>query len=585
MDAPGAGPVSLSAQQRARRQQRIEELCAASLRALSGDASLHYRGRRLYRGVAPLAIHAPHLRVDSDEDEFIDCRALADAMALRLRHSDADMHRAACPPDGVARLVFEWLEQLRVESLVPADLPGMAANLRTRFENWSRSFYREGLTRGRLGMLMYTVAQMCWSRLMAYPVLHETEDYIEGTRFSLTGKLGTALAGIRRTRADQHAFIPHALSIARVVDETYREALAASSEATADDAGDDEEAAQSRFALLLDFESDDDDGIAAAMSGHSKLFEAQAQAYRVYTTAFDQELAARDQVRDALLHEYRTRLDRRIAEQGVNLARLARLLRAELAQPRRDGWLFGQEEGRIDGRRLAQLVSAPAERRLFLQDQTVPVADCLVTFLIDCSGSMKTHAEPVAALVDIFVRALDMIGARSEVLGFTTGAWNGGRAYQDWLRRGRPAAPGRLNEVCHLVFKRAEHHWRRSRLDLAALLKPDLYREGIDGEAVDWACERMLAREADRRILVVISDGCPADSATGLANDAFYLDNHLKSVVARREAERAVDIFGLGVGLDLSPFYRRCLATDMSEALDNELLFEIVQRIGGRGRR
>jgi cobaltochelatase CobT len=136
-----------------------------------------------------------------------------------------------------------------------------------------------------------------------------------------------------------------------------------------------------------------------------------------------------------------------------------------------------------------------------------------------------------------------------------------------------------------MVFKEADRSWRRARTDIAALLKADLFREGIDGEAVDWACNRLLARGEARRILIVISDGCPADGATGLANDAFYLDNHLKDVVARREREGGVEILGLGVGLDLSPFYRRCLATDMSEALDNGLFDEIVQLIGGRRRR
>lgn len=136
-----------------------------------------------------------------------------------------------------------------------------------------------------------------------------------------------------------------------------------------------------------------------------------------------------------------------------------------------------------------------------------------------------------------------------------------------------------------MVFKEGDRNWRRSRVDMTALLKADLFREGIDGEAVDWACNRLVARSEGRRILIVISDGCPADSATGLANDAFYLDNHLKEVVARREQQRAVEILGLGVGLDLSPFYRRCLATDMTQALDNTLFFEIVQLIGGRHRR
>ncbi|MEZ5626369.1 MAG: cobalt chelatase [Rhodocyclaceae bacterium] len=576
-----------TAQQRAKRQQKVEELCAATLRALTGDAQLHYRGRRLHRGARPLPMHAPHQRVDTDLDGFDACRAAADGMALRLLHSDPELHRRLCPAGGVERLVFEWLEQLRVETMVPADMPGMADNLVHRFEDWSRNFYREGLTEGRLGILLYTMAQMAWSRLMARQVLEETEDYIEGTRASLVGVLGTPLAGMRRHRDDQAEFARHALEVARVVDETMRSDRAEAGDDDSTPEPDEEDEAKSRFALLLDFDQDEGDGntIAAATTGDSKVFEDAKQTYHVYTTRFDTEVAAGTLVRRALLRDYRERVDKRISEQGINLPRLARMLGAILAQPQRDGWLFGQEEGRIDGARLSQLISSPAERRLFRQDQYLPTADCVVAFLVDCSGSMKTHAEPVAMMVDLLIRALEMVGVSTEMLGFTTGGWNGGRAVKEWMAHGKPAHPGRLNEVTHMVFKAADRHWRRARIDMMALLKPDLFREGIDGEAVDWACNRLLARSEERRILIVISDGCPADSATGRANDDFYLDNHLKDVVARREAQGAVEILGLGVGLDLSPFYRRSLATDMSQALDNALFQDIVQLIGGRHRR
>lgn len=579
--------MTATQQQRARRQQKVEELCAATLRALTGEADLHYRGRRLHRGARPLPIYAPHLRTDPDEDDFADCRATADGMALRLLHSDAALHRSLCPADPIERLVFELLEQLRVETMVPAEMHGMAANLLNRFQNWSRDFYRSGLTEGQLGMLLYTVAQMCWSRLTARQVLEETEDFIEGTRASLVGQLGTPLAGIRRHRDNQREFARYALDIARVVGDIVRAAKADHDANNPDaDKDDDDKEITKGFALLLDFDQEDGgDNIAAAATGDSKAFEDAEQAYHVFTTRFDQEVQAGEMVRKALLREYRERLDKGIAKQGVNVARLARMLGAVLAEPQRDAWLFGEEEGTIDGRRLAQLITSPAERRLFRQDQYKPKADCLVTFLVDCSGSMKTHIEPVAMMIDILIRALEMVGVNSELLGFTTNTWNGGRAYQEWMRGGRPRNPGRLNEVCHTVFKIADRNWRRARTDIAALLKPDLFREGIDGEAVDWACNRMLARSEARRILIVISDGCPADSATGLTNDPFYLDNHLKEVVARREAQGAVEILGLGVGLDLSPFYRRCLATDMTQELDNTLFFEIVQLIGGRRRR
>ncbi len=580
--------MNSTAQQQARRQQRVEELCAASIRAISGQPDLHFRGKRLYQGERSLPMNAPHHRIDTALAPFTDCRAAADGMALRLLFSDADLHRAHCPLKPIARLVFELLEQLRVEALVPASLSGMAANLEQRFERWSHEFYTSGSAEGSSGILLYTVAQMCWARLNARQVLEESEDFIESTRFSLASSMGTALAGLRRNRYDQAAYIPHARAIAELIDniiEAQRAGQSANDNSSKDDDEDDE--LQKGFALLLDFdqEGDDETNFASARSGTSKAFGENQQGYSVFSTAYDREVAAATLVRAAQLDEYRQRLDSGIAEQGINVQRVARQLSSVLATMQRDGWLYGEEEGRIDGRRLAQLVSSPTERRLFYQERQRPVADCVVSILIDCSGSMRHQIEPVAMLADTLIRALDMIGASSELLGFTTNAWNGGKPYKEWMRQGRPSYPGRLNETCHLVFKSADRGWRRSRRDIAALLKGDLFREGIDGEAVDWACNRLLARSESRKVLIVISDGCPADSATNLTNDAFYLDNHLKEVLARRERQGEVDILGLGVGLDLSPFYRHCLATDMSQVLDHHLFDEIIQLIGHRKRR
>ncbi|ART83134.1 cobalt chelatase [Oceanisphaera profunda] len=578
--------MSNLAQQQARRQQRVEELCAASIRALSGHPDLHFRGKVLYQGERSLPMHAPHHRIDTAVASFADCRAAADGMALRLMYSDAKLHQTHCPPKPVARLVFELLEQLRVEALVPAQLTGIAANVEDRFMRWSQDFHRSGHTESSSGILIYTVAQMCWSRLNARQVLEETEDFIESTRFSLASSMGTSLSGLRRTRHQQVDFIPHALAIAELVDGII-EAQRAEQGADDDNSSDEDQDAQSSFALLLDFDQDgdDSDGFATARSGASRAYGENQQGYQVYTSAYDREVKATSLIRAAQLEEYRERLDKGISEQGINIQRLARQLAAILATPQRDGWLYGEEEGRIDGRRLAQLVSSPTERRLFYQERQRPVADCVVSILIDCSGSMRHQIEPIAMLADCLIRALDMIGASSELLGFTTNTWNGGKPYKEWMRQGRPPYPGRLNETCHLVFKEANRGWRRSRRDVAALLKGDLFREGVDGEAVDWACNRLLACSEERKILIVISDGSPADSATNLTNDAYYLDNHLKEVLARRERQNEIYILGLGVGLDLSPFYRHCLATDMSQALDSHLFDEIVQLIGHRKRR
>ena len=554
-----------------RQQQQVEELCAATLRAMTGDGELQYRGHLLHRGERALRTWAPHLRIEAEAESLPALRAHTDGMALRLLHSDAALHREHCPPDPLERLVFELLEQLRVETLAPVTMPGLAANLQRRFAAWSRRFHVSGNAESSLGILFHTVAQVSWSRLNALPVPEDSEDLIEATRAGIAPALGPALADMRRWRHDQGRFAPHALEVARLVGAMVR----AEREDTAG-----EDAAQQNpraLALLLDFDQEETDTMYLAANGEDRTPGESGQAYRAWSTRYDVELAAATLVRKALLREYRERLDACIAEQGLNIPRLARLFGAILAEPRRDDWLFGEEDGRIDGRRLAQLVSSPAESRLFKRERTKAVADAAVGFLIDCSGSMKGLIETVAVLVDSLVRVLDMTGVDTEVLGFTTGAWNGGRAAKEWQAAGRPPQPGRLNEVCHMVFKEADRNWRRSRTDIAALLKADLFREGIDGEAVDWACNRLLARDAGRRILIVISDGCPMDSATGLANDAFYLDRHLREVVARREREGAVEIIGLGVGLDLSPFYRRTVSADFSRGLDNALFFELAR--------
>lgn len=412
-------------------------------------------------------------------------------------------------------------------------------------------------------------------------MLEETEDLIEATRAAIVPVLGVWLAGLRRHRAEQDAFAVHALEMARLVSEMIRAARAQHAQDDAEDLEVDD-APRTAFSLWLDFEADEHEEMGVAATGNSRVLEASGQGYRAYTTRYDQELYPASRIRKELLNEYRDRLDTRIAAQGVNVARLPHALKAALAVSQRDGWSFGEEHGRIDGRRLAQLVSSPAERRLFRRERHTLLADCVVSFLIDCSGSMRAHVEPVAMMVDILTRALDQAGVATEVLGITTCAWNGGRARLDWLARGQPCHPGRLNETSHLVFKDAATSWRRARSDIAALFKEDLFREGVDGEAVDWACGRLLVRAEARRILIVISDGSPMDSATGQANDAYYLDNHLKEVVARHEAARDVEVLGLGVGLDLSPYYRRCMALDLSTPPDMGAFGEIVGWMGGR---
>ncbi|MBL8287983.1 MAG: cobalt chelatase [Rubrivivax sp.] len=576
------------------------------MRALAGQADLHWRGQRVYQGRRALPAFGPHLQPSAERDDFASLRGATDGIALRLARSNAALHRTLAPADPLERAIFDLLEQLRVEALAPAAMPGLARNLAHRFRRWSEAFVGAGGTESRRGIVLFALAQTVRSRLTAQPLPEHMADLIETTRGRLAGHIGHELAALRRHGADQRAFAPHARAVAKKV-----AALLAGDDDEAGAGADprDEDDARSGFARLMGFggEWDDEagsdepdrqrDGLAPGESASRRGPPDAAGGYRVYTRAHDREVQAATLVRAAQLTEYRERLDGRIAAQGLNAQRLARQLQALLATPRADGWEGGLEEGRIDGRRLAALVASPTERRLFRAERIEPLPDAIVTFLIDCSGSMKACIEPVAMIVDVFARALDAAGIASEVLGFTTGAWSGGRAHADWLRAGRPPRPGRLSELRHLVFKSADTPWRRARRGIAALLKTDQFREGVDGEAVQWALARLQRRPERRRILLVVSDGGPMDTATLLANDAHILDQHLRDVVQRQtvwasarsagnaESAALAEIAGIGVGLDLSPYYPRCQALDLDAPPGNRVFQEILELIAGRHRR
>lgn len=565
--------------EQARLQQRVEELGVAAIRALTGVADLHFRGRRLHRGPQRLPYFAPHLHPTPETDDFASFRGAADGLALRLAHSDAALHASLQPQDAVERTVFDLLEQFRCESLADAAHPGVRHNLRHRHEAWSVALHAGGLTDTVRGLLLYALAQAARSHVMREPVVAATEDAIEAMRLRLAPRVGASFAALRRTRGDQRAYASHALAVARIAVQMLREAGADGDEPSR--TGEEREAASRILWQRLVQPETSPVEATSVQIGDSRVLGESADGYRVFTRAYDREVDAATLLRAAVLAEHRARLDRRVAAQGVNLPRLARTLQALLAEPAIDGWDGAMEQGRIDGRRLAQLVASPTERRLFRDDRIEPQADAVLALLVDCSGSMKVHAESVAMLAEVLLRAAEQAGATTELLGFTTGAWHGGRAARDWRRAGSPPHPGRLNEVQHLVFKAAGQPWRHARRAIAALLEPTLFREGVDGEALAWACARLRALPARRRVLLVVSDGCPMDSATEQANDSHYLDQHLREVVQAQLREGGVELLGLGVGLDLSPYYARCCAIDLQAPPGNAILGELLQLIAG----
>jgi cobaltochelatase CobT len=226
------------------------------------------------------------------------------------------------------------------------------------------------------------------------------------------------------------------------------------------------------------------------------------------------------------------------------------------------------EEGMLDAGRLARVIANPTTPLSFKVENDTEFRDTIVTLLIDNSGSMRGRPISIAAIcADVMARTLERCQVKCEILGFTTRAWKGGKSREQWLNEGRPAEPGRLNDLRHIIYKNADAPWRRARPNLGLMMKEGLLKENIDGEALEWAHRRMVNRPEQRRILLVISDGAPVDDSTLSVNSASYLEKHLRDVIAMVEKRRQVELIAIGIGHDVTRYYDRAVTITDAEQL------------------
>jgi len=550
------------------RTRQLERHGAAALRAVSGEPGAEYRASRLRIAHRAQGFASPHLAVSFAESSLSGSRGIADSLALRLRHSDRKLHNEYAPVDAIARIFFDVFEQLRCESLADESLRGIQKNLDAAFVQWCNTVHGGAMADSALGVLLYTVVHMVRARLVSTIEDEIAEGIVEATRANLSSIIGHELYTFKKVRFDQSAFAEHAVSMANKLAAMIDE-----------DGGDDTdvESVKERHSIVLPPDWDGDgvdevgDGVAGALAEADATDEAQLDdvgGYHVFTTEFDKEVSGESLYRESKRTELRVSLDRHVLAQAVSVARLARELQLLFAEPADDGWLFGQEAGLVDARRLAQLVSNPHYKQVFVQRRQQPKSNSAITFLIDNSGSMKRQRYvAVATLIDTFCRALQRAGVSTEVLGFTTGDWNGGKAMDAWRKAGMPDEPGRLGEALHVVYK--DHHtpWRRARHGLSSLLETLHFREGIDGEALLWAYRRLSLRSASQKFLVVISDGAPMDAATHHNNPDGFLEQHLRNVASHIERQTPIHLGAIGVDLDLSDTYQNSVGLDLNGTL------------------
>lgn len=546
------------------RRRSLERHGAAALRAVSGRPGAELRGHRLELDGRPVVLATPYL-IASDDLALDRARGIADALAAVLANSDVALHRQLSPPDPLARMVFDVLEQIRCESLVPAVMAGVRANIDAAFSAWCSDARRSHIAESAVGLLVYTVTHMVRARVVRAIIDEEIDATIETTRGNIGPIIGEPLRDLRRLTSSQ---VDYAM-VARDLAERVAAFAGPVADATEADG-------ERFFALVLPPEWDGDDvedansstpaGASVRSIGEADLDHVGG--YHVYSRLLDKEIAGSSLYPDAVLARARADLDAQIAAQAVSVNRVAQSLRTLFSVPVTDGWTFGQPDGVIDGRRLGQLVARSTSHDVFRRDRVQLSSDTVVSFLVDNSGSMKAQSyEAVAVLLDMMSRALDLAGVANEVLGFTTGGWSGGEIAAAWRSAGEPTDPGRLNQVDHIIYKDAETPWRRARTSLAAMMRTSHFREGVDGEALVWAHGRLLARPEPQKVLVVVSDGVPMDTATATANGAEFLSSHLGAVADLIERTSPVVLAAIAIDLDVASFYRRSIEMDLGGTL------------------
>ncbi|MEI6985997.1 MAG: cobaltochelatase subunit CobT [Rhodospirillaceae bacterium] len=544
-------------------------------------------------------------------------RGGADAVALRLRHHDAALH-AACAPSGVMqRAVYDAMEQVRCEALGIRDMPGVAINLAAGMAERCHRLGMDRISERQQLPLSEAMRALSWDVVHGRPVPIEAKTACELWRPWLVEKLGPGWRGLADKIESQDTY-------ARVVrrllvdlgfeiggepesnsdggdgeDTKGDEADSADGDSAADqggvdeldakagamEAGDDQAETQGVDEEQLDGEGGEAGTIENPNpSGPQRRrtcgreLDADRDSYRIFTTRFDEVIDAVDLCDAEELIRLRAMLDGQLKSLHGIIAKLANRLQRQLMAQQRRSWDFDLDEGLLDAGRLSRVVVNPMAPLSFKQERAADFRDTVVSLLIDNSGSMRGRPITIAALsADILARTLERCGVRVEILGFTTQAWKGGKARETWTKSGKMANPGRLNDLRHIIYKKADAPWRRSRKSLGLMLREGILKENIDGEALLWAHTRLLARPEQRRILMVISDGAPVDDATLSVNPSNYLERHLRRVIEEIENRSPVELLAIGIGHDVTRYYRRAVTIGDVDQLGGAMVEKLAE--------
>ncbi|MDD9997418.1 MAG: cobaltochelatase subunit CobT [Rhodospirillaceae bacterium] len=557
-------------------------MSAATLRALGGNFSMHVvlRGKRLRVSGSTVSLPAPG--DEAPREPYSLFRGRLDALALRSGHSDARLHESNAPAGKMAGKLFSMLEQCRVEAVGSRHMAGVAENIRAlqdwRLRNAGLHRLEESLNENRIE----AVVLIARHRLGAPLPRAASEALDQGYPDWMKPQFIERIEALAAVRHDQEAFAARAARlIAALQFSTDEPQFGREESSRLEQASEDTSTRRIRADDIPRWDPTRGDLVRKKRQVVEKLLsphEAGDPArYRIHTTEFDEVVDAGDLCDPGRLAQLRQQLDANIPGELYAVTRQAHRLQRYLMARQTREWQFDLEEGLLDASRLTRVIVNPLESLAYKQETETRFIDTAVTLLIDNSGSMRGAPITMAAIcAEILGKTLERCGVKSEILGFTTRKWRGGRARNDWLAAGQPEQPGRLNELRHIIYKRAEVPWRRARQNLGLMLGEDLLKENIDGEALLWAHQRLLARPEPRRILMVISDGAPVDDSTMAANDNEYLERHLHAVIDWIEARSPVQLLAIGIGHDVTRYYSRAIELQRPEDLGGTMISRLL---------
>ncbi|WP_294645904.1 cobaltochelatase subunit CobT [uncultured Aureimonas sp.] len=548
----------------------------------------------------------PELPKRAAENDVSVVRGLSDAMALRKARHDARVHATLSPDGRGARAVFDALEQARCEAIGANAMPGVADNLAAMLEDkYHRSNLSEVTDRAE-APLEDALALIVREKLTGRPVPPSGQAVVDVWRDWIEDKAGGKFERLGQTVEDQRLFARaiRDMLVSMEMAEELADDQQSEDEESPEEAGDNqsrdnEESGAEKEAGEDQAEPEESEGEAESEdTSEAETSEVTAEEpsddeepdsetpgdsrrpnqamprdlgdtdYRVFSETFDETVGAEELCDEAELDRLRAFLDKQLVSLQGAVGRLANRLQRRLMAQQNRAWDFDLEEGYLDTARLTRLVTDPMQPLSFKMERDTQFRDTIVTLLIDNSGSMRGRPITVAATcADILARTLERCGVKVEVLGFTTRAWKGGQSREAWLKAGKPQRPGRLNDIRHIIYKGADAPWRRARRNLGLMMREGLLKENIDGEALIWAHNRLLARPEQRRILMMISDGAPVDDSTLSVNPGNYLERHLRAVIEEIETRSPVELLAIGIGHDVTRYYRRAVTISDAEEL------------------